>query len=336
MTKTEMLESALEQAANESGRDPYRIYLDEDFPEPRYTVNVGGIGTLPLGDIAAIKAKSKNGKSYLASIFAAAIHGADIFGMVSNFKRSTVLYFDTEQNRRNTARLSRRISALAGYPTNEVLDTLVCFSLREMNTLDRWPYICAQCEKFQPTVIIVDGIADLIQDFNDVKESEEIINKLMQLSSERDICIITILHTNKAKDDNNMKGHLGTMLVQKASDVFEVKKNGSTFTVTETECRNQNVEEFSFILDNDAMPVPTNAPVSVKQMMKNNEITKTLAEVFKNEKLIRYNELVKRYETYGACSNGTAKNRIKEAVANGYIKPQDSGGYTLALDGAGG
>lgn len=62
---------------------------------------------------------------------------------------------------------------------------------------------------------VIDGVADLLEDFNDVGQSSEIINSLMRLSAENDVAIINVLHTNKRKDDSDMKGHLGTLLLQK-------------------------------------------------------------------------------------------------------------------------
>ena len=340
MTKTEKLESVLQQVKTDldpfgNPRDPYEIFLEDDYPEPRYTLSVGGVGTIPLGDIISVKAKSKNGKSYVASIFVAAIHDAEIFGMKSNLQGSTILYFDTEQNGRNTARILRRIHSLIGYNLKQSLQQIRAFSLREQDTLQRFPHILSKIDRYKPSVIVIDGIADLIQDFNDVKESEEIINKIMKLSAEKDIAVICIIHTNKQKDDNNMKGHLGSLLVQKSSDVFEVKKQGSTFTVTETESRNQPIDDFSFVLDKDGFPRPTVAPIPINQQLRDNEITNAMAKIFEGENILQYNELVRRYEKIANVCSRTAKGRIKTAVANGFIEQVESGGYRLPVPSAG-
>ena len=102
----------------------------------------------------------------------------------------------------------------------------------------RWQFISDRITEEHPDLVIIDGIADLIADFNNITESQEIIGKLMATSTEFNLSIIFVLHTNKSKEDNNMKGHLGTMAVQKCSDVFEVVKNVATFNVSVSECRN--------------------------------------------------------------------------------------------------
>ena len=325
MTKTEEIGNVLQ------GRsiDPCEILLENEYPEPRYSLTIGGIGTLPLGDIAAIKAKSKNGKTYLASIFGASVHGSDAFGMQSQVRGSTVLYFDTEQNERNTARVLRRMNALCGYDTKVTKQEVRAYSIRRIDTASRWAYITEQVNMRNPSVIIIDGIVDLVKDFNDPIESKEFVSNLLKFAQERDISIICILHTNKAKEDNNMRGHLGTILEQKAADIFEVVRNGSTFTVKESECRNQPIEEFSFVLDNDGMPRPSSTPIPLSQQMRDNEITQTLKKVFENETTLQYNEIVRRYEKFAVCCQKTAKNRIKVALANNYLNQLENGGYEL-------
>ena len=42
--------------------EAYEIDITQVYPEPRFTVRLNGVGTLPRGDIQAVKAKSKNGK----------------------------------------------------------------------------------------------------------------------------------------------------------------------------------------------------------------------------------------------------------------------------------
>ena len=56
----------------------YEVFSNEKLPQLEYTVNIDGCGCCPRGDIIAIKAKSKNGKTFLATLFASAILGAHL------------------------------------------------------------------------------------------------------------------------------------------------------------------------------------------------------------------------------------------------------------------
>ena len=66
------------------------------------------------------------------------------------------------------------------------------------------------------------------------------------------------------------------MLLQKASDVFEVKKDNGTFNVTETDCRNQPIEDFAFSIDGNGIPFPATTPAENKHLQRLDNIRKIL------------------------------------------------------------
>lgn len=233
--------------------DKYEIRLDEIIPKPKFTFTSLGRGCSPQGDIIAIKAKSKNGKTFLATIFAAVVLGAEMGDLKSEFpEESRVLFFDTEQNKTNTQILMSRIHIMRGWSLSNN-DRLHVYSMREMPLSQRMDYIIAKTKEHKPTAVFIDGIADLLQDFNDISTSNQIIGKLMTLSSYNHCAVFFVLHTNKT--DGNMKGHLGTLGWQKCSDVFSVEKHkDGTFKVTETDCRNKPIADFVFKVSEDGIP----------------------------------------------------------------------------------
>lgn len=233
--------------------DKFEVRLGEEEPVPEFTFTSDGIGSAPIGDIIAIKAKSKNGKTFLAAIFAAVILGAEfgqLRGTIPN--DSKVLFFDTEQNRPNTQALLERIHILRGWD-EEHNDRIHVFALREMSLFQRIGYIEKKINRFKPTVVFIDGLADLIFDFNDIEQAQDLIIRISKLASAHNCAIFFILHTNK--NDNNMKGHLGTLATQKCSDVFNIEKtNDDIFIVTETDCRNKPIVNFEFKIDGYGIP----------------------------------------------------------------------------------
>ena len=87
--------------------DKWEVHIGDRIKEPDYTFFMEGTGTCPRGDIIAIKAKSKNGKTFLATVFASAILGSGFASTkAANSDTSSVLFFDTEQNRANTWKMS--------------------------------------------------------------------------------------------------------------------------------------------------------------------------------------------------------------------------------------
>lgn len=320
--------AVVEEAAKEE-KDRYRIDLTATYSEPSFLIEADGIGTLPKGDIIAIKAKSKQGKTFVASIFAAVVLGATFGSLRSREKGGKVVLIDTEQNRANTAKVAMRIHSLTGLPIDKNSDQLSVYALRQMDMEKRYPFIVERVKEEHPTLLVVDGIADLIRDFNAITESQEIISNFMQLSAENDMAVAFILHTNKGADDNNMKGHLGTMAVQKCSDVFSVTKNGCTFSVTETECRNRPIGDFSFVLDYEGIPhyaplTPTLPPPS-----KDEQERKVFRDIL-GDCQMGYNQLTTAYmEKCLVSSPTTAKKHIKRAVESGLLKKTADGKIRL-------
>ncbi|MCI2124599.1 MAG: AAA family ATPase [Prevotella sp.] len=328
MDKIRAIEEAL-QPQQSTGLDDHEIDLSREYPEPKYSLMLSGVGTLPRGDIQAIKAKSKNGKSFLCTVFVASIFGCNTFSFESKENNPTVLYFDTEQNKRNTAKLARRVHTLLGWNIKENHEGFHAYSLRTMDTPERLPFIDEVITKRKPTAVFIDGIADLIENFNDVEQSTDLINHLMRLSAENDCCLCCVLHTNKGKDDSGMKGHLGTMLLQKASDVFEVKKDGSTFRVTETDCRNQPIDDFAFSIDGHGIPFPSTTIAEDKKLERLEGIKKILKECFSTSDVLNYTDLVNAYHENGAVSVPTAKRAVKDAKENDIIKLIPNEGYSM-------
>ena len=280
--------------------EAYEIDITQVYPEPRFTVRLNGVGTLPRGDIQAVKAKSKNGKSFLCTVFVASVMGCKDFQFEAVEDGAKVLYFDTEQNERNTAALAKRVYSLMKW---------------------RLPIIERAVRENAPTVVVIDGVADLLEDFNDVGQSSEIINSLMRLSAENDVAIINVLHTNKRKDDSDMKGHLGTLLLQKASDVFEVKKNEGTFNVSESDCRNIAIPDFSFSIGADGVPIWSPDVKTTKGEEDLKEVLAKMNTIFEGAPDgFTYKELTEKYMMEAAVAERTAKIKIKFAKDSSIIK----------------
>ena len=99
----------------------------------------------------------------------------------------------------------------------------------------------------------------LIGDFNDNKESAELVQSLMSLASQKGICIWLALHLNPRPgndDESKMRGHLGTELGNKVTDTLvSIKKKdatGVTFTVKQQDARGKDMDDWKFQVTDDA------------------------------------------------------------------------------------
>jgi len=90
---------------------------------------------------------------------------------------------------------------------------------------------------------------EFVASFNDESMAKQLIHELLCISEERRLAMVCVLHTNKADEDHNMRGHLGTMLAQKAGTVLECKKQGGVITVVCSDARHQEMPDWSIMFD---------------------------------------------------------------------------------------
>lgn len=240
-----------------------------DYPQPRFLLQYNGVGFSPLGGIQAITGQKKNGKTFVMCQLMAAVLNSDSERMRAhlpglkihddtNAKLAhdpVVLYCDTEQEIENTARVARRVHYLCGWPMNEANPRFRVLWLRaEESVTDRWGKIKQAIHEVRPTAIFLDGIRDVIGDFNDPAASADLIAECMSIATKGNCCMWCVLHENPGSD--KMRGHLGTELGNKVTDTFVSQKKksaeGVTFTVKQQDARGKDVDDWTFEVTDDA------------------------------------------------------------------------------------
>ena len=260
----------------------YWLDPSQDYPEPHFFYEFNGVGFSPLGGIQAISGQKKNGKTFmLAQLMAVALgNGTNrIYDYLPGLctrpetiewlgHEPRVLYCDTEMEKLNTAKVLRRVHWLCDWDMKQANDRFFVLWLREVpkseqqsSNKERWRLIKNAIEQKKPDIVFVDGLRDLVDDFNDNAESSEIVGDMMSLASQRNICIWNVLHYNPRPsndDESKMRGHLGTELGNKVSDTFiSTKKKDAntgavTFTVKQQDARGKDVEDWTFEIVDDA------------------------------------------------------------------------------------
>lgn len=261
-----------------------KYWLDPalEYPEPHFLFEYNGVGFSPLGGIQAISGQKKNGKTFVLAQLMAAVLGTGterVTQYLGNLqtRRETidwlkheprVLYCDTEMEQLNTAKVLRRVHWLCGWDMKERSDRFFVLWLREVpktehqsSNKERWRLIKNAIEEVNPDIVFVDGLRDLVNDFNDNTESSDIVGEMMSLASQRNMCIWNVLHMNPRPsndDESKMRGHLGTELGNKVSDTFiSIKKKDAgtgqvTFTVKQQDARGKDVDDWQFEIVDDA------------------------------------------------------------------------------------
>ena len=139
--------------------------------------------------------------------------------------KGNVLYFDTEQGDYHAQKVNQRILHLAGIPKEVGQERLKYFALRRADTnADRLSLIEYALRRIEGvSLCIIDGIVDVANGVNEEPEAIALVSKLMKISADKNLNLITVLHENK--NDRGAKGHLGSYLVQKAETVYGVSRS---------------------------------------------------------------------------------------------------------------
>lgn len=234
-------------------RSKYLLDVTQQYAEKECVFEVDGVGFFANGELSAIKGKQKEGKSQTIAI----LNAANISGGWHRVKRVAdspvkTIYFDTEQHPADTSLLCQRTCQLSGTDFDNHYDWLMPYTLREVFEIDELKrIIVSQIIAEKPKLVFIDGVVDLIQDFNEVVESKNVMDWLGTLCSHFNIALVVVLHENKREEDKNMRGHLGTRLSQKATTTLQCSKDKKTgiFTVSSADTRRKPVNDWSFMFD---------------------------------------------------------------------------------------
>ena len=213
-------------------------FLDFDKPyrPPRYTMERDGVPFADVGEIHIISGKPGNGKTGLMAQLIAATLGGQFGNTVArkvghkvngsdDFHElpTRILYVDTEQGEDDTIGFKNRVISMSGVSKEEAKEHLKILRLRDTELAqDRWRKILKSIWHVQPTDIFLDGMLDIVEDYNDQKECQPIIRKCMMMATHYDTSLWAVLHENPMVD--KLVGTLGSITQRKVSEIFTVIK----------------------------------------------------------------------------------------------------------------
>lgn len=226
----------------------FRIKSDTEVPDEQYVFYVGGVGCMPLGDLSAVKAEPKKGKTTaLKKVIGAALKG-ESGQLSSKLKDPMIMWVDTEQKIADAKRVIQDVKKMTGLSYNYLDKHLMLFSLRKTECKMMLDELLVGIKTYRPDVVILDGIAEFVDSVNDEGEAKKLIHRLMVCAEEYFCSIVCVLHENKG-GSRDMKGHLGSQLTQKVAVVIECLKNSNVITVRCTDFRHQSTPEWSIRFD---------------------------------------------------------------------------------------
>lgn len=186
-----------------------------------FRIDGKNIGTIQ--NIVTISGLPKAGKSrFLGAIAASGISSSEIFNMSLRVPedRPGIGYFDTEQGDYDFIKTVKYISKLSG----GITDNFHAYSTREdfpgvqLKLIRTFLHTHPDC-----SVLILDGILDLLDSFNDERESVRLMRLLKKWSKELNLLIILVLH--RKKDGTSTLGHIGSAIDRASQSILTVEKN---------------------------------------------------------------------------------------------------------------
>ena len=241
------------------------LWLDftKPYKPPRWTLSHNGTPFAKLGDLHVISGKAGHGKTSLMSQFMATL----LKGQFGHIRcelptKPAVLYIDTEQSEDDTIAIKNRVLTLSGDHIDRPHDRFKIVRLRDTEeAADRWRQILKviyevyQIWQDMSIVVFLDGMLDIVNDYNDQKECQPIIRKCMMLVTHYNMSMWSVLHENPMAD--KMVGTLGSILQRKVTEVFSVKKHKHEkdkypdmpdiwFEVQQPKARGKDQEDWAF------------------------------------------------------------------------------------------
>ena len=137
------------------------------------------------------------------------------------------------------------------------------FNVRCVDWRQRRELLREAVVRYKPDLVIVDGIRDLVNDINDGVLAQEVMEELLQLATSRECCIVCVLHQNKSGEDHNLRGWIGTELMNKAFEVYACEKlmPQRIFKMEQTLTRKYDIEQaLYFEVGEDGLPKASPLP----------------------------------------------------------------------------
>ena len=271
-----------------------RITPEKQLEPMEFLFRLFGRPCFPRRELVAITGKAKSGKTFVTSMLMACCNMRDVLSFHREHEPPLrVLWYDTEQSDESTQDILKNRVLQMIHKTNtnhtnitnekDSLDlfnscseeqsvpsvqsvvekTFDVFNVRAVEWKERRSLLKEAVERYEPDLVIVDGIRDLVNDINDGVLAQEVMEELMHLATQKNCCIVCVLHQNKGSEDHNLRGWIGTELMNKAFEVYACEKMmpQRVFKLEQTLTRKYDIEQaLYFEVGEDGLPKTSPLP----------------------------------------------------------------------------
>ena len=249
-----------------------KVDATEKIPHPEPILSLGtktyetkdGTIEYPLalgtkGNFTFVQAPPKSKKTFFISLLSAVYMKGNLDSFAGNLKgyrgNDNLVHFDTEQSLFHCQMVFKRPLDM----TDIDISKYHTYALRQLDFKERIQFIehvlYKKLEAKNIGLVIIDGIADLCSDVNNIEESNNVVQKLMKWTKELNCHIITVIHSNFGSDKPT--GHLGSFLEKKTETQIQLELNTVNKGLVTVSCkrsRNASFENFSFKVNSFGLP----------------------------------------------------------------------------------
>lgn len=213
--------------------DQFRVDLADDNVTQQVCITIEDKTILTYGSLLVLTGKPKARKTtFLHAFLAAGLLKDSVWGIRVNLtdKQPEICLIDTEQSRFDLFQSLKRLAAIVRRPLRDIKNFSV-YTARAGDVQD----ICSLIEQIlinNPKIglLAIDGLIDLVNDINDVRESKQAITFIKKICDKYNVAIMGIIHQNKGT--NFSLGHLGAFAERFAQSQFSITKNEDNNTST--------------------------------------------------------------------------------------------------------
>lgn len=322
----------------------------EEIQFSKPIISYNDVGVIYPNTINIIQGKKGVHKSRLTEIFCALMlciePEKEFLGMLRHCLEDTVvLYVDSERNIKDQfPHAIQKIKLMSGYKITDNPPNLDFISLIDITrqeryaTLDNYIRELRKVHHDKHLFIVFDVVTDCVGNFNDVFESMKMVDLLNYTINLSNVTFLCIIHENPSAGSDKGRGHLGTELNNKATQVIQIgfEKDGQgndTDLVRLKFLHSRNTKRLDPIYlvydDNTkglilASKEFTDEKLALKQTKAGiSDILKWLKDNLQTE--MSKSDLINQLMVAFDCSSRTVEDRVKELISKGEIESFKTG-----------
>lgn len=302
-----------------------KLDLTKEIPDPEPLITLDGIPICTRGNFSVIIGLPGSRKSFLCTGIAGSILNEDGFlGMNCPNGVKKLLWIDTEQAPGHVARIGKRLNRIARLPVDINSKDSIIIMLREFSPSDRRKMVEFAIKYYNPDMVVLDGLSDLITDPNNPEQSTEVISYLMDVTKKLDCHIMTVIHSNIGSE--KARGHLGSEALRKCEMAISIVADGDNSLCKFDKTRDVRPNDFNFTIFDG---LPTLRQISDKTIDdKYNEVFETMDKIMPDiPETLSYAELYSRLMSFNGIAIATAKRMIGYAIDHNIIAKNTVGRY---------